>query len=66
MSERQAANEVRLFGLSDYFVHRQLSHAAVRSDSGQLLINGNDIREFDRAELQQRFAVVFRTMCGMR
>lgn len=26
---------------------------------GQILINGNDIREFDRAELQQRFAVVF-------
>ena len=26
---------------------------------GQVLINGSDIREFDRAELQQRFAVVF-------
>ena len=26
---------------------------------GQILINGNDIREFDRAELQRRFAVVF-------
>ncbi len=26
---------------------------------GLILINGNDIREFDRAELQQRFAVVF-------
>ena len=26
---------------------------------GQILINGNDIREFDPGELQQRFAVVF-------
>ena len=26
---------------------------------GQILVNGNDIREFDPGELQQRFAVVF-------